>query len=159
MMLSLSPLALEDTDDYHRLTGDPEVMRYITGRASSPAESRREVERLVARFAGSAGFGIWKATLPDGTFVGVGGLIPDEAEEAAELGFRVLPGYWGQGFGLAIAHELLQRARRQGLRELRATVDEANTASRRILDKLSFEVIGRKSNELGRQDLLLLKKI
>ncbi len=158
-MLYLSPLTLEDADDYHRLTGDPEVMRYITGRASSPAESRREVERLAARFAGPAGFGVWKAALPDGTFVGVGGLIPGEAEGTAEIGFRVLPCFWGQGFGLAIAYELLERARRQGLRELRATVDKANTASRRILDKLSFEVIGRKSNELGRKDLFLLKKI
>ncbi len=32
MMLSLSPLAFGDAGDYPRLTGDPEVMRYITGK-------------------------------------------------------------------------------------------------------------------------------
>ena len=158
-MLSLCPLTFEDADDYHRLTGEPEVMRYITGEAYSREKSRREAERLVTRFLESGRFGIWKATLPDGTFVGVGGLMPGDTGEEAEIGFRVLNCYWGQGYGLAIAQALLERARRQELRRLWATVDEANTASRRILQKLSFEIIGRTPNELGRQDLRLLKKI
>lgn len=158
-MLSLSPLTYEDADDYHCLTGDPEVMRYITGKAYAPEKSRREVQRLVTRFSESGRFGIWKAALPDGTFVGVGGLMPGGAKEEAEIGFRVLHCYWGQGYGLAIAQALLERARRQDLRRLRAIVDEANIASRRILEKLSFEIIDRTPNGLGRQDLLLLKKI
>lgn len=158
-MLSLSPLTFEDANDYHCLTGDPEVMRYITGEAYTPEKSRQETERLVTRFGESGRFGIWKAILPNGTFVGVGGLIPGDTAEEAEIGFRVLYCYWGQGYGLAIAQALLERARRQDLRRLRATVDEANTASLRILQKLSFEIIGRTPNELGRQDLLLLKKI
>ncbi|MEU7691436.1 GNAT family N-acetyltransferase [Microbispora hainanensis] len=113
--ITLVPLSDDHLEHEIELDADPEVMRYLTGRA----RTREEVEALhrqrldVAH--GAAGLGFW-AGFVDGKFVGWWLLEPPAradqgpADGQAELGYRLLRRYWRQGLGSEGARELLRYA-------------------------------------------------
>jgi RimJ/RimL family protein N-acetyltransferase len=144
-----------DVDFYHRLTGDLEVMRWITGKAHTEVQSHGEVERLVKRYAGDPVHGIWVFSAPDHEGpVGVGALTPHDAGDV-EIGYRVLRSLWGRGLGTAIARELIGRATHSPPRGFIARVTEGNVASQRILEKLGFRQYARAANQIGSHDIVL----
>ena len=100
--ITLVPLADEHLEWEVELDSDPEVMRYLSGRAST----REEVEASHARRMSAAqkveGLGFWVG-LVDDAFVGWWILQPahgpDQPKDpgVADLGFRLLQRYWRQG--------------------------------------------------------------
>lgn len=148
--IALAPLTLADAPYYHRLTGDITVMAYITGEAYTVEESFEEVKRLTQKFAGKHPWGVWVARQADtSVFVGVGALIPVENEWTADIGYRVLPDFWGQAYGQAIALSLLEKARQHNIRRLIATVEIENQASIAIVNKMGFVLTNQELNERG----------
>jgi RimJ/RimL family protein N-acetyltransferase len=66
---------------------------------------------------------------------------------SALIAYEFDPNYWGQGFaGEACRWLLGELAMAHGVREVRAEVDTRNTASIRLLERLSFERIAYKEN-------------
>lgn len=148
--ITFAPLSLADAPHYHCLTGDITVMAYITGEAYTVEESFEEVKRLTQKFAGQHPWGVWVARQADtGVFVGVGALIPAENEWTADIGYRVLPEFWGRAYGQAIAWGLLEKARQSGIRRLTATVEKENQASIAIVNKMGFVLANEELNERG----------
>ncbi|MFD5465018.1 GNAT family N-acetyltransferase [Kitasatospora sp. NPDC127059] len=124
--------------------GDPEVMRWIgEGRALTPEESRRAVERFENTWE-TEGFGLFAVELRDtGELAGFTGLaVPyflPEVLPAVEIGWRLGRAYWGRG----IATEAAWAALRFGFEtaELDRVVSIAqigNTASERVMAKLGL---------------------
>lgn len=149
--ITLRPLSLADADSYHRLTGNEAVMAYITGEVYTAAENFEEVQRLTQKFANRHPWGVWVAELTDsGYFVGVGALIPVDNDSGADIGYRVVPEFWGRAYGQAIAYALLAMARHAGLKHLTATVEKENSASVAIIEKLGFWVVSEEWNERQR---------
>jgi RimJ/RimL family protein N-acetyltransferase len=111
--LSLVPLADEHLRFEIELDSDPEVMRYITGRARSPAEVEQAHRRRLATADEVSGLGFW-AGFADNDFVGWWILQPpngpDQARVAreADLGYRVLRRYWRRGYASEGARELIR---------------------------------------------------
>src|SRR5690606_6455719 len=70
-----------------------------------------------------------------GNFIGLAKLEPAADEPAsAELGYMILPVYWGQGSASQVAQRLISKAELQpDLRRLFAIIDPANLPSRKIL--------------------------
>jgi RimJ/RimL family protein N-acetyltransferase len=142
--LTLVPLADEHLEWEVELDSDPEVMRYLSGRASS----REEVEANHARRLTAAkkvdGLGFWIG-LVDEQFVGWWTLQPahgpDQPHEpgVADLGYRLLQRQWRKGLASAGARELV----RYGFDDVRldriiAQTLSVNAGSRAVMERVGL---------------------
>jgi len=88
--------------------------------------------------------GIRWAIVPDGISESIGsiGLSNISAEKrSAELGAVITRAYWNKGFGTAAAKAVIGYAFDElGLTQVRADLLQSNLASRRILEKLGFQL-------------------
>jgi [ribosomal protein S5]-alanine N-acetyltransferase len=126
------PLAL-------KLWGNVETTRLIGG-PSSPAQI---AERLRREISTMREFEVqyWPMFfLRTAEHVGCGGLRPHKLEEGIlELGFHLLPDYWGQGLAVEAARGIITYAFDSlGAKALFAGHHPENAASRRVLEKLGF---------------------
>ena len=131
----------DDFADYLRLVGDAQVMAMITERALPETEAREEFAQLLANNALHPDFGQFKVLDARGAFMGLGKLALTQADSReAELGYMLLPEYWGKGMGSRIAAQLLGVAQAHGgqIERLFAIIDPANIPSRKILLRLGF---------------------
>ncbi|MEU8177409.1 GNAT family N-acetyltransferase [Microbispora hainanensis] len=145
--ITLVPLSDDHLEHEIELDADPEVMRYLTGRA----RSREEVEALhrerLAAAHRAAGLGFW-AGFVDGRFVGWWLLEPPEradqgpADGQAELGYRLLRRYWRQGLGSEGARELLRYAFEDlRLNRVFAETMAVNAASRATMAAIGMQYV------------------
>lgn len=108
--LTLVPLADEHLGLEYELDSDPQVMRYLTGRAATRAEVEQAHRR---RIDTAPGFGFWMGFAGD-DFVGWWILRPPHGpdqpagEGEAELGYRLLRRHWRQGYAREGALELIR---------------------------------------------------
>ncbi|MEU4389569.1 GNAT family N-acetyltransferase [Kribbella sp. NPDC023855] len=78
----------------------------------------------------------------EGKVIGRVNLV-DVADGSAELGYRIAESATGRGLATAAVLEVCALAARDyGLRELRAGTHVENAASRAVLDRTGFEVVG-----------------
>jgi len=99
----------EDLDDLIRFHTDTDVQ---TGYDVHGATwSREEIAaRLSAYISDQAkhGFSRWKLSLRNGEFIGRAGLGWHEFGRSVELGYGLLPAYWGRGFAQEAAAALIR---------------------------------------------------
>lgn len=130
------PLALS-------LWGNPETTRLIGGPFSREAVAERLRREISTMSASKVQY--WPIfLLRICKHVGCGGLrpykLPHESEDRVyELGFHLLPAFWGQGLAVEAGHALIAYAFDSiGAKALFAGHHPANAASRRVLEKLGF---------------------
>jgi RimJ/RimL family protein N-acetyltransferase len=141
--ITLVPLADEHLEWEFELDSDPEVMRYLSGRA----DTRDEVEASHARRMTAAqkvdGLGFWVG-LVDDEFVGWWILQPahgpDQPDDpaVADLGFRLLPRHWRKGLASEGALELV----RYGMDDLALDRIIAQTMTANARSRAAIERIG-----------------
>ncbi len=134
--LTLRPLTDDDLPDLVALNGDPEVMRFITGRAMTPEEVATELPQLTRD---ERGLGLWSGGDAAG-FAGVWFLVadPDDAS-AAEIGWRLPRGAWGRGLAVEGARALLDHAfGTLGRERVWAETMAVNTRSRAVMERLGM---------------------
>ena len=134
--LRLVPLADEHLRFEIELDSDPEVMRYLAGRALSADEVKQAHQRRVAAASAVPGLGFW-AGYAAAEFVGWWILQPphgpDQPKVAgeADLGFRLLRRHWRRGYASEGARELIRYGFDDvGLYRIFAQTSAVNTASR-----------------------------
>lgn len=137
--IELSPMTSEHLPLLHRLDSDPEVMRFILGRARTPEEIDAFWRPKCAdAIADAAGLGWWVG-FHDGDFLGWWDLSPHTAEDAdavtaAEIGWRLLRSQWRRGFASEGARALLGHAfETLGLQLVWAETMSVNVASRGVM--------------------------
>ncbi|MEU8274096.1 GNAT family N-acetyltransferase [Microbispora bryophytorum] len=141
--ITLVPLSDEHLDHEIELDADPEVMRYLTGRARSRAEVEVLHRERLAAADPVAGLGFWVGFV-DGRFVGWWLLEPPTRADQgpvdgqAELGYRLLRRYWRQGLASEGARELL----RYGFEDLRLTRVFAETMAVNAASRATMASIG-----------------
>jgi len=135
----------QDEVDFIRMHTDPEVRRYVGGKAWP-------VEKAVARFRDSylgnpsEIYGLWATILKEeGGYIGSCGLNARENDAgAASLGYYLARPYWRRGLATEACRGFVEVAfLRLRLERLQATVEQGNEASERILRRLGFSLIGR----------------
>ena len=142
--LTLVPLADEHLHWEVELDSDPEVMRYLGGRAST----REEVEASHARRMAAArkvdGLGFWVG-LVDDEFVGWWTLQPahgpDQPDDpgVADLGYRLLQRQWRKGLASAGARELVRYGFDDvGLDRIIAQTMSVNVGSRAVMERVGL---------------------
>lgn len=139
--LRLRAFTEDDLDAFHALGTDPEAIRYAGNAPFRSREHALEVLRNAPlRDYAERGFGrfacVWTAT---GEVIGFSGLkyIPEFGE--IELGYRLLPAWWGQGLATEAGAASIHFARSGlGLTRLIAIIHPENAASRKVARKLGF---------------------
>ncbi|MEK3796863.1 GNAT family N-acetyltransferase [Peribacillus sp. FSL H8-0477] len=126
----------KDFGSYFQLVSNEMVMAQITERAIPLDEAKVNYQRIIDRNAEADMFGTYKI-VENETFVGLGHLTSKTSGEA-EIGYMILPEYWGKGYGTVIACHLIKLATLTNTRIVKAIIDPRNSASRKILLNQGF---------------------
>lgn len=115
-------------------------MAQITERAILLEEAKVDYINLLERNEKYKLYGSYKVYNPvTEEFIGLGHLTLNEQKiKEAEIGYMILPKYYGKGYGSTIAKQLIELAKQTNLDMLKAVIDPENILSRRILIKQGF---------------------
>lgn len=134
-----------DVDDLFVLNSDAHTMRFVRqGRPETRAEFAALIDQYVAEQTDN-GFTKWRmADLVD-RLVGRAGFGP--IRDGRELGYTIRRDLWGQGLATEIGDALVTwHLTNAAGNPWYAYVAVANPASRRVLDKIGFDWIGREDH-------------
>lgn len=162
--LLLVPLADEHLEWEVELDSDPEVLRYLFGRARSRDEVTEYHGRRMADGRKVDGLGFWAAfghggrpAEGPGDFVGLMMLPPahgpDQPDDptVAELGYRLLRRHWRQGLASEASRALLRHAfETVGQRKVIAQTMTVNAGSRGVMAAVGMRVRAHLLPDLGR---------
>jgi RimJ/RimL family protein N-acetyltransferase len=133
-------------EQLRKFNSDLRVMRHVTGRPASFAETDAEwTGRLRERSDHQRGLGYWIGrTAERDEFVGWWGLGSCSWDlTTGNLGFRLMARHWGQGIategGCAVLGHAIHTAH---LRSIWASTSFRNAASQRVLTKLGLTYVG-----------------
>lgn len=129
-----------DFNSYFKLVSNYEVMKMITEKGLTHEEALKDFNKIIETNSIHPILGTYKVFNLANDFIGLAKLEIRESKDAeAELGYMLLPNYWGMGVGSSIAEELIELAKEQkDLKKLTAIIDPINMASRKILIKNNF---------------------
>ncbi|WML32804.1 GNAT family N-acetyltransferase [Clostridium sp. OS1-26] len=137
----LEKFTVEDFDKYYKLVSDEKVMAMITERAIPLDEARGNYNLLLSNNELQKSFGSFKVMeLKTNNFIGLAKLKIEEMNaKEAELGYMLLPEYWGKGIGNEVARLLVKKAKEEKqLNRITAIIDPNNIPSRKILINNGF---------------------
>ena len=151
--LRLRPLATSDLDALCAIAADPQVMAHVgDGVPLSRAATALWINNAAASLMMSE-VGSRAVVLRDSdALIGWVGLIPTPHPNRLELIYGFARAYWGRGYATEAARALLAACTPDAVD---ATIDPANLASWRILEKLGFIVVGEEEDEYGLPTLRL----
>lgn len=93
-------------------------------------------------------YAAWLIELPDGKRIGdlcFKGLDP---AGMAEIGYGLLPEYWGKGYATEAVRAMVQWASEQpNVKRIEAETEENNAASQRVLQKVGFVPLNKNGEE------------
>ena len=145
--IALVPLADEHLELEIELDSDPEVLRYLDGRALTRAEVERAHRRRMAAGKEIPGLGFWVGFVA-GEFVGWWILQPPHGPDQpqvpgeADLGYRLLRRWWRQGLASEAAHELLRYGFVDvGLNRIFAQTLAVNVPSRAVMTSIGMSFV------------------
>jgi len=156
LRLNFIRMSAGDFPFFARLVTNYSVMKYITGRAlnSEEAELRFRKALHVNSLNPDAGYFV-VFRKEDNEFIGVVKLVNFEPS-VMEVGYMLLPEYWGKGFASEMLRYVVEFARLKypGV-ELTGIVDPENPASIRVLEKFGFYLY--KTGRIDDQDAAFYK--
>jgi RimJ/RimL family protein N-acetyltransferase len=138
--LELVPMADEHRALVVLLNSDPEVMRFIRGRAATPEETLAEWDvRLSAQTDAARGLGYWVG-FEDGAFVGWWSASSYAKDPTvAGLGYRLRRTAWGRGLASEGASAMVaQGFACADVQRVVASTMAANLGSRRVLEAVGL---------------------
>ena len=145
--IMLVPLADEHLEWEVELDSDFEVMRYLSGRASTREEVVANHARRLAAAEKVDGLGLWVG-LVDDEFVGWWILQPahgpDQPDDpgVADLGYRLLQRHWRKGLASEGARELVRYGFDDvGLDRIIAQTLTVNTGSRAVMERIGLTYV------------------
>ena len=152
LILETTRLLLREFDEgdaaaFYALGSDPAVIRYTGDPGGGLRDLEHAADVLRARPLSdyrADGFGRWACVLKGtGAVIGFAGLKRLPALGEVDLGYRLLPAYWGAGLATEAGRAVLGYG--FGLLQLRRViglVHPENAASARVLEKLGFRPAG-----------------
>ena len=145
--LLLAPLADEHLELEVELDSDPEVMRYLGGRARTREEVLDAHQGRMGHADRVPGLGFWAAFDGD-EFVGLVWAPPahgpDQPDDTTicDLGYRLLRRCWGRGYATEASRELLRHAfETVGQSRVIAQTQAGNAGSRAVMERLGMRFV------------------
>ena len=140
-----------DQENFFLLNGNEDVMRYIR-----PVKSREECDEflleVIAYSRAEEIYGRWavedKLTRE---FIGSFAIIPREGKEQMQLGYALLPQYWGKGYATELTVAGIRYVfTKTPIDPIYAYAQAPNHSSQKVLLKAGFRHIGN-DNENGKE--------
>jgi [ribosomal protein S5]-alanine N-acetyltransferase len=142
--LLLRELTMDDLDPLAALYRDPAVRRYFPDGTRTHEQTREELVWTIDVHCARYGYGLWAAIVRDtGAFAGRCGLLHWDIEGRAEVEVAYLldPALWGRGLATEAARAIADHGfATLPVERLIALIDPANTASRRVAEKIGMTV-------------------
>jgi [ribosomal protein S5]-alanine N-acetyltransferase len=148
--LLLRPVTASDHAALQAHWSAPGVRRFLfDGAMLSPAEISEAIEDSIRDFT-VAGYGLWLIQEQDrADLIGTAGLRPLD-DLGLEIFYSLAPASWGKGYATEAARAVVQHALGPlGLPEVLAEVDEGNTASVAVLERLGMTAFDTVPGLLG----------
>jgi len=147
--MRLEPLDDRHFDGLHALNRDPVVMRHITGRPDTPADTQSMIDRVKARWA-EYGYSWWgfirRGTGQDEEqLIGAGCIQHLNRDPAGplETGWRLRQDAWGQGYASEAARHMVGWAFDALKPDLICAVCQPeNTPSSTVMERLGMHYTG-----------------
>lgn len=149
----------EDFEDFFKLNGDPEIMRYI--RPAQPREKSlvffNEIMESYKTQPGQGRWGMYEHT--DHAFVGSFAVLPVKGSDKLQLGYSLLKENWGKGYASeAVAGGIRYMFDELALSEIAGITFPENTASQKVLLRNGFVFDSKIKEEDGEMNLYMLYK-
>jgi [ribosomal protein S5]-alanine N-acetyltransferase len=141
--LVMRPFVIDDAPALFRILGDPEVMRFsVTGPHQNSATTARWIEGTI-RHQDRYGFSMSAVVTRDTSeLIGKCGLAVLH-DGRTEIGYRIRRDRWGSGYATEAARAWLDRGPRiLGLTQIVAMIEQANSPSIRVAQKIGMRVAG-----------------
>ncbi len=135
MDLKIRKMDIDDLEPLYMLLSNAQVMRFL-----EPPFSRDRTERFLAE-AGLSDPPLILAAEAYGLFIGYV-IFHDYDDESSEIGWVLLPEYWGRGFASCLTEMLIERGRQLN-RQLVIECDPEQKVTRHIALKYGFLYEGR----------------
>ncbi|KFZ29377.1 hypothetical protein IDAT_03175 [Pseudidiomarina atlantica] len=138
--LTLREVILDDAQFIHELYCGDDFRRNIGDRGIVTLEdAKRYINQNLRGSYLEHGFGLWVIEV-NGELAGVCGLVKRDYLASPDIGFALLPRFYGQGIARQAALATLDYAAQHlQLRQLLAITSKANTASQRLLTAIGFQ--------------------
>ncbi|GAB3260210.1 GNAT family N-acetyltransferase [Chitinimonas naiadis] len=141
-----------------KLVNEPSWLRFIGDRGVGTLEDARRyiLDGPVESYA-RLGFGFYLVELKEtGTVLGMCGLAKRDYLDDVDIGYALLPLYWGHGYVHEAAAAVLRYASLElGLKRVVATTRPDNQASVKVLEKLGLRLVRQFRRPDDDRELLL----
>lgn len=134
--LTLRAFTVDDAEAFFAINSNAEVMRYTHEPLLESVEQARAAIESYPDFE-TVGYGRWACVLKETqSIIGFCGLKYLSDLDAVDVGYRLLPEYWGQGLATEACKASLEFGfQTLELSEIIGLVLEQNVASARVLEK------------------------
>lgn len=160
--LIISKLTLEDASFILELTNTPHFIKYVGNKNLKTLEDAKNyLKEGTLKSYKNFGFGFYKLQLKQeqNKTIGTCGLVKREQLDHVDIGFAMLPGYEGKGFGLEASKEILKLAKNTfKLTRILAMTLPTNLNSIKLLEKLGLTYEKRVKPFEDDEELLLFAK-
>lgn len=137
--------SMNDIDDYYKLEKDPMVRKYIPNmRNTTYNECKESLKKYIDKYKDGTGVDTWAVILRENRkFIGITGFRYIEELDKIEIGIRLMPEYWGNGYATETGKALIQYAfKRLGLNEIIAMALPENEKSMSSLENIGLDFDG-----------------
>lgn len=146
--LTFTQLNLSHKEESVLLSTNEQTMKYIRGGALSKLKAEERFEYQLELNSASPDFGFFSCYLKESsTYIGNAKFTHFE-DEYIEVGYALLPAYWGMGLATEILVSLIAHAKTvKDSKPLIGIVETRNNASLHVLQKQGFAFKEKRSNE------------
>ena len=140
--LVLRRMSVDDADFMLGLLNEPSWLRFIGDRGVRTREDARAyILKGPVDMYDRLGFGLYITELKgEGTPIGICGLVKRDFLADVDIGFALLPGFWGQGYAYEAASAVMEHGKGAlGLKRIVAITNPENHSSIRLLEKLGLK--------------------
>jgi ribosomal-protein-alanine N-acetyltransferase len=143
----------DDLGRFHAICSEPQVMQFVGDGQVWATDRTLQFIQSATEMLREHGFCQWPLIhKADGKLIGYCGVVNTDTNP--EIGWRLAPEYWGQGLATEAAKAVLTHGiKTLGFQRVIATVQTANVASIRVIEKLGMTLVERYDRD-GREIML-----